>query len=153
MGEGLFISCWSKMREAHAELVRRAFGKASLADRYRLVTVGSLEEAQVYQAAVTPDLVIAGFVPARWSRDRAFARPGCGTKLPRGDYDRPGNEQVAVEAIKAGALDYVVKSPVTLPICRTLQSVRFASGNTSRSASGWNKTLSAACARRWSFIV
>jgi hypothetical protein len=37
----------------------------------------------------------------------------CGV-LPQRDDDRYGNEQAAVETIKTGAVDYVVKSDATL---------------------------------------
>jgi light-regulated signal transduction histidine kinase (bacteriophytochrome) len=94
--------------EAHAELIRRAF--AFHADRFHLTTVGSLEAARACLAqGPPPDLVIADL----------FLPDGQGTALLSKD-ERPlfplvvmtshGDEKAAVEAMKAGALDYVVKS-------------------------------------------
>ena len=98
---------------AHAELVRRAFeergGEAILS------IVSSLSEARAYLTSNHPPKLII----ADW-------------RLPDGDgmdllvVDREhmvapivlmtshGNERIAVEAMKAGALDYVVKSEETL---------------------------------------
>jgi PAS domain S-box-containing protein len=99
--------------EAHAELVRRAFEERG--GIYRLSIVNSLAEARTYLTSNhPPDLIIADW------------------RLPDGDgldlllVDREhtiapivlmtshGNERIAVEAMKAGALDYVVKSEETL---------------------------------------
>jgi PAS domain S-box-containing protein len=98
---------------AHAELVRRSFeerGGESI-----LSIVGSLSEARNYLTSNHPPKLII----ADW-------------RLPDGDgldllvVDREhtvapivlmtshGNERIAVEAMKAGALDYVVKSEETL---------------------------------------
>jgi light-regulated signal transduction histidine kinase (bacteriophytochrome) len=100
-------------QDAHAELMRRAF--APHADRFRLVVVGSLEEARACLAQGTrPDLIIADLL----------LPDGQGTALLPQDENIPfplvvmtsyGDEKAAVEAIKAGALDYVVKSVRTLP--------------------------------------
>ena len=98
--------------EAHVELVGRAF--ESHTDQVRLTVAGSLQEARICLAESQPDLVIADLV----------LPDGRGTEfLPAGDEERRfplvvmtshGDEQVAVEAMKAGALDYVVKSATTL---------------------------------------
>jgi PAS domain S-box-containing protein len=98
--------------EAHAELIRRAF--ESQAGRVGLTVVQSLREAHTHLAASLPDLVIADLrLP-----------DGNGLELvPDGEANSPypvvvmtshGDEHVAVEALKAGALDYVVKSEATL---------------------------------------
>jgi PAS domain S-box-containing protein len=98
--------------EAHAELIRRAF--EGFAKPYGLTTVGRLEEARAQIAAGVPSLVIADLrLP-----------DGNGVELvPAGEGPAPypvvvmtshGDEQVAVEAMKAGVLDYVVKSEATL---------------------------------------
>ncbi len=98
--------------EAHAELIRRAFDRFS--KPFGLTTVSRLEEARARIAAQVPSLVIADLrLP-----------DGNGVELvPTGEGPAPypvvvmtshGDEQVAVEAMKAGVLDYVVKSDVTL---------------------------------------
>ncbi len=98
---------------AHAELVRRAFEERD--EKINLSIVSSLEEARAYLSSSQPPKLII----ADW-------------RLPDGDgldlllVDREhllapivlmtshGNERIAVEAMKAGALDYVVKSEETL---------------------------------------
>ena len=98
--------------ESHAGLIRRVF--QSSRDVYRLSIVGSLTEARVHIATEEPDLVITD----------VRLPDGLGTELlPHSGQEQPcaivimtsfGNEQVAVETMKAGALDYVVKSPEML---------------------------------------
>ena len=103
--------------EAHAELVHRAFDRSSRADRFHLTVVDNLQAARACLAESLPDLVIADWV----------LPDGRGIELlPTGDEARKihlfpvvvmtshGDEQIAVEAIKAGALDYVVKSAEAL---------------------------------------
>ncbi len=96
----------------HAELIRRAFQSAN--HRCELVVAGSLREAREALGRQRPDVIVADLqLP-----------DGKGTELlPPGDDELPfplvvltahGDEQVAVEAMKAGALDYVVKSPEIL---------------------------------------
>ena len=98
---------------AHAELVRRAFEERG--GEIVLSIVSSLSEARAYLTSNHPPKLII----ADW-------------RLPDGDgmdllvIDREhmvapivlmtshGNERIAVEAMKAGALDYVVKSEETL---------------------------------------
>ena len=96
---------------AHARIAERAF--ASAGPSYRLEVAGSLQQAQSAVEANAPDLCIADLrLP-----------DGRGTDLigPRGVATFPvvvmtsqGDETVAVEALKAGALDYVVKSATLL---------------------------------------
>jgi PAS domain S-box-containing protein len=97
--------------QTHAELVCRAF--EAHADRFHLTVVSSLEQARDCLAQARPDLVIADLV----------LPDGKGTDLlpveerpyfPLVAMTSHGNEQVAVEAIKAGALDYIVKTETTL---------------------------------------
>jgi two-component system cell cycle sensor histidine kinase/response regulator CckA len=99
---------------AHAELVRRAF--ESRRDRVRLEVVGTLAEARTYLAdqPSPPDLIISDW--------RLPDGEGMELLPPEGDHPVTpiiimtsyGNERVAVEALKAGALDYVVKSEAAL---------------------------------------
>ncbi len=89
--------------EAHAELMQRAF--AAFSGEFRLMIVGSLAEAHACLAHSRPDLIIADLL----------LPDGRGTELLAAGAQRPafplvlmtsfGNEQVAVEAMKAGALD------------------------------------------------
>jgi signal transduction histidine kinase len=97
---------------AHAELIRRAFLSS---DRQVELTVArTLQEARAALATVQPDLAIIDLL----------LPDGRGLELLPGDESAAyypsvmmtshGNEQAAVEAIKTGAVDYVVKSEATL---------------------------------------
>ncbi len=98
--------------EAHAELIRRAF--KSRAGRVGLTVARNLREARACLVESIPNLVIADLL----------LPDGKGTELLPGDNKKSlypvmvmtshGDEQAAVEAMKAGALDYVVKSGATL---------------------------------------
>jgi len=97
--------------EAHAELVRRAY--RSRGEDVRLNVADSLHEARERISRNPPDLVIADL----------FLPDGNGAELlPEGQrHSFPvmvmtshGDEHTAVEALKAGALDYVIKSDTTL---------------------------------------
>jgi len=97
--------------EAHAEAVKRAF--QATAFRVDLHCVFSLQQASAYVKQLTPDLVIADWL----------LPDGKGTDILPADKEQLvfpavlmtsyGNEQLAVSAMKAGAVDYVVKSPST----------------------------------------
>ena len=98
--------------EAHAALLRRGFEPFD--DRFRLTVAGSLAQARTHLSQHTPDLIIADLI----------LPDGRGIELLPTDRDPPpyplvvttshGNEQTAVAAMKAGVLDYVVKSAETL---------------------------------------
>jgi PAS domain S-box-containing protein len=99
---------------AHVELIQRAFETRD--NQACLEVVATLAEARkrLATASAPPDLIIAD-----WRLP-----DGHGLELLPADRERPlmpivimtsyGNERVAVEAIQAGALDYVVKSPEAL---------------------------------------
>jgi PAS domain S-box-containing protein len=99
---------------AHVELIQRAFeGRAT---QTCIEVVATLAEARSRLAtAVPPDLIIAdwrlpdgeGIELLTKTGDKRLATP----VVIMTSY---GNERVAVEAIQAGALDYVVKSPESL---------------------------------------
>jgi PAS domain S-box-containing protein len=96
--------------EPHSELIRRAFERSST--RVRLRWVGTIREAQQVLAEPQniPDLVITdlrlpdgdGLALLPESRERAAYAVVVMTSH--------GDEKVAVDAMKTGALDYVVKS-------------------------------------------
>ncbi|QBQ53173.1 ATP-binding protein [Nitrosococcus wardiae] len=98
--------------EAHAELVRRALqGQAMPVD---LTVVRTLREAREYLNCTLPDLVITD-IRLPDGNGIELLSPGIS------DFSFPvivmtsyGDEKMAVEAMKAGALDYVVKSEATL---------------------------------------
>jgi PAS domain S-box-containing protein len=96
---------------AHAERIRRAF--ESHANRFHLQVVGSLRQARTHLAHNQPALLLA----------RLRLPDGLGTELLSGETECPAcplvvmtdrdDEQAAIESLRAGALDYVVKSDVT----------------------------------------
>ena len=95
----------------HAELIRRSFASGS--GQVLLTVAYNLGEARRYLSEFVPDLVIADLL----------LPDGRGTELLPGEREKSpypvvvmtgyGDEQIAVEAMKAGALDYVVKSETT----------------------------------------
>lgn len=92
---------------AHAELVSRAFDRHT--DTYRLSVAATLQEARSCIAATPYSLIITD-----WRLP-----DGEGTELieqgvPVVVMTSHGNERIAVDAIKAGALDYLVKSDSAL---------------------------------------
>jgi PAS domain S-box-containing protein len=97
---------------AHAELISRAF--RTKADGIQLNIVHTLSEAQSYLDTAQPDLIIMDFLlPDGTGMEFLVARQAQ-PALPVVLMTSYGDEQVAVDAMKAGALDYVVKSDVTL---------------------------------------
>jgi len=95
--------------DSHVELIRRAFTPNPLLET-RLSVAHTLGEAQAVLAESQPNLVIADLVlPDGQGMDLLPSH--------REDFTFPfvimtsyGNEQAAVEAMKAGAMDYIVKS-------------------------------------------
>ena len=97
--------------EDHVYLVRRAFDSCSMP--VELSTASNIAESRLRLAESPPHLLITDL----------FLNDGKGVELlPAGEDSPPfativitgyGDEATAVEAMKAGALDYVVKSPAT----------------------------------------
>ncbi|MCA9690517.1 MAG: EAL domain-containing protein [Nannocystaceae bacterium] len=91
----------------HVELIRRALEPSA---RYRLVSARTIAEAQARLQLGAPDLLLLDLrLP-----------DGEGTELVSAEASYPvvvmtshGNETVAVDALRSGALDYLVKSPET----------------------------------------
>jgi two-component system sensor kinase FixL len=98
---------------AHAQLIRRAF--AVHAERFCLTVVHNLEEARAcLDGGLCPDLVISDlFLPDGRGIELLSIANG-GRSFPLVLMTSHGDENMAAEAIKAGALDYVVKSATTL---------------------------------------
>jgi PAS domain S-box-containing protein len=94
--------------EAHAELIRRAFERRQ-AD-YAIDVAATLALAQDYLAAGPPDLIICDYVlPDGRGTDLVKSLDGH-RQFPLIMMTAHGDEALAVEAMRAGALDYVVKS-------------------------------------------
>ncbi|MCB8943897.1 MAG: response regulator [Ardenticatenaceae bacterium] len=97
---------------AHTELIRRAFESRS--GRIDLTVVHNLREAQKHIAASTPDLVIVDFLLPDGTGIEFLSKNKSQFSFPIVLMTSHGDEQVAVDAMKAGALDYVVKSADSL---------------------------------------
>ena len=94
---------------AHAEAIRRAL--ESSAGDLKVHIVGSLKEFRDYIAANTPDIALLDMVlPDGNGIDLLRSTPESNA-FPMLILTSHGNEKAAVDALKAGALDYVVKSP------------------------------------------
>ncbi len=98
--------------EAHAELVRRAFERHT--GRFHLTVVDNLEKAQGYLAESLPNLVITDWLLPDGQGTDLLPTEGETSRFPLVVMTSHGDEQIAVDAIKAGALDYVVKSAEAL---------------------------------------
>ncbi len=97
---------------AHAELIRRAF--LSYDRQVELTVARSLQEAQATLATVQPDLAIIDLLLPDGRGLELLPGDESAASYPSVMMTSYGNEQAAVEAIKTGAVDYVVKSEATL---------------------------------------
>lgn len=98
----------------HAELIRRSIKILDREDRIRITIASTLAEATIRLEEEIWDLVIADL----------YLPDGKGTDLLPGDRERAscpfiimssrGDERTAVDIIKSGAMDYIVKSDATL---------------------------------------
>lgn len=99
-------------REAHAELIRRAF--ESRTGQVSLTVAPNLRQARARLAESTPDLMITDWKLPDGEGIELLPANKNEALFPVIVLTGHGNERWAVDAIKAGALDYVVKSEVTL---------------------------------------
>ncbi|WP_456425392.1 response regulator [Rhodocaloribacter sp.] len=108
--------------EAHKELIRRAFEIRG--DQVALTDVATLEEARRRLARSLPDLAIIDLRLPDGDGIELLAMEGGMPLYPVIIMTSHGDEQVAVEAMKAGALDYVVKSEeMLIQMPRTVERV------------------------------
>ena len=98
--------------EDHAELIRRAFRADG--SRVELTVATTLREARERLAASIPDLVIADIRLPDDNGIDILPADGGEVSFPVVVLTAHGDEDVAVEAMKRGAIDYVVKSEATL---------------------------------------
>ena len=91
----------------HAELLQRALQRAD--EKFQVTCLGRLDEAQKFITETLPDLALVDFrLPD--GHGNLFVEAAAG-RFPVILLTAFGNERTAVDAIKGGALDYVVKSP------------------------------------------
>jgi PAS domain S-box-containing protein len=93
---------------AHAELISRAFYDNQ--KEFRLAVAATINEARSYLEASNPDLVIVDFLLPDGKGTDLLTVEKETSPYPIVMMTAYGDENLAVEAMKAGALDYVVKS-------------------------------------------
>jgi two-component system cell cycle sensor histidine kinase/response regulator CckA len=97
---------------AHVEIVNRSFEKH--ADRFVLTVVSSLKEAKQYLSTCRPDLVLTDLLLPDGKGSDLLPGKSEDAYFPVVVMTSYGDEKKAVEAMKAGALDYIAKSEATL---------------------------------------
>lgn len=97
--------------EAHAELICRSFDEVNR-HRYQVTVARSLREARDHLDTEAPELVIADLLLPDGKGTELVSHPKIGGRIPLIVMTSHGNEQTAVDALKGGAFDYVVKSDV-----------------------------------------
>ena len=99
--------------DAHAELIQRAFEDQG--SPVHIHRVKSIAEARVYRLTREPALIIADWrLPDGESMELLPDQHDPLLSTPIILMTSYGNEKIAVEALKSGALDYVVKSPESM---------------------------------------
>ena len=93
---------------AHIELIRRSFGNTP--ESARLVFSTTLKEARVCVERETPDLIIADWLLPDGKGIDILPRKDGVAVLPFIVMTSHGDEKLAVEMMKSGAIDYIVKS-------------------------------------------
>jgi len=96
---------------AHAEAIRRGLESADGA--FKLQVVGSLEKIPGARYSQSAGHRFTGLVLPDGNGIDLLAAPAEANAFPMLILTSHGNEQTAVNALKAGALDYIVKSPET----------------------------------------
>ncbi|MGQ9611531.1 response regulator, partial [Chloroflexus sp.] len=94
----------------HIELVQRAFEQGN----HLLVVVASLVEARQRLDEQSFDLIICDLLLPDGRGDELLVTDADGLTLPVVLMTGYGDERAAVSALKAGALDYVAKTPAML---------------------------------------
>lgn len=103
---------------SHSEAVRRSLVNSTLPCSVTIAK--SLLQYREITAASQPDLAIMDLnLPDGRSVDE-LTHPAEDGPFPILLMTSFGNEHIAVESIKGGAIDYIVKSPEVLPSCRGL---------------------------------
>lgn len=98
--------------DPHAELIQRAFEDRR--ERVQIISAKSLLEARTYIAEHEPALIIADWRLPDGESMELLPNQHDPLATPIILMTSYGNEKIAVEALKSGALDYVVKSPESM---------------------------------------
>lgn len=112
MSEKTFQILYVEDEEAHIKLVQRAF--RNIAYGMELSVARTIKEANEFLRAKTPDVVLTDYLlPDGKGLELVPEQGQEKSKFPFVILTSQGNEQVAVDALKRGVLDYVVKSENT----------------------------------------
>ncbi|MCY2988944.1 MAG: PAS domain S-box protein [Planctomycetota bacterium] len=95
--------------EAHVEAIRRAFDAAGA--KTDIHAVGTLREYREYVAAHPPDIALLDLNLPDGRAVDVLTQPPEDAPFPVLVMTAFGTQQIVVEVLKAGALDYLVKSP------------------------------------------
>ena len=96
---------------AHTEAIRRAL--ESQGDAFKLQVVVSLKKYREHVSTNPPDIALLDMVLPDGNGIDLLMAPPEANAFPMLLLTSHGNEQTAVAALQAGALDYIVKSPET----------------------------------------
>jgi hypothetical protein len=96
---------------AHVEAIRRAFDQAGT--KADIHAAGTLREYRDIIAAHPPDFALVDLNLPDGRATEILTHPAAEAPFPILVMTAFGNQQIVVEVMKAGALDYVVKSPET----------------------------------------
>ncbi len=108
--------------EVHADLIRLVFSTHN--DTYNITVVDSLREATLYFNTHMPDIVITDYLLPDGNGTQILANGNQNLPYPVVVMTGFGDEQMAVDVMKSGALDYVVKSrDALLMLPRTIKRV------------------------------
>jgi PAS domain S-box-containing protein/putative nucleotidyltransferase with HDIG domain len=97
--------------DAHVEAIRRAFEQ--IEDSFTITSVRSLATYRLALSTCTPDVVLADLNLLDGKAFDLLANPPDTLPYPVLVMTSYGDEHLAVQVLKSGALDYVVKSPET----------------------------------------
>ena len=111
MGDSIIILLIED-EDPHEELIQRAF--ESQGNSVRIQRARSLTEARAQILIEEPDLIIADWRLPDGESTELLPNHQDPLATPIILMTSYGNERIAVEALKSGALDYVVKSPEAL---------------------------------------
>ncbi|HEX5810242.1 MAG TPA: HD domain-containing phosphohydrolase [Anaerolineales bacterium] len=97
---------------AHAELIERAFGDRG--NGARLTITHTLAEARAQLNELEPTIIVADWRLPDGDSSSLLTDPRCPYAAPMVIMTSYGSERMAVEAMRLGALDYIVKSPESM---------------------------------------
>lgn len=108
--------------DAHIKTIRRAFD--DLDEKFVLHIVGSLREYRTYVADNPPDLAVVDLHLPDGRAVEVLTHPPENAPFPVLVMTAFGNQHTVIEVMKAGAMDYMVKSPDTFDnLPHTVESI------------------------------